>query len=139
MCLHIKREKWWKSRQQLRCLSCLVVYLKLNTRPPSPSREFHFQCHTTSYNTAQPGPFFVSFIFPEVGSNPGGMHFPMIILSMCARVCGCMSQPSHHIQVRVCIHSAMSLPVNMRNIQEVKCSNGFVKRFPRGHFCCKQF
>lgn len=26
----------------------------------------------------------------------------------------------------------MSLPVSMRNIQEVKCSNEFVKRFPRG-------
>lgn len=25
----------------------------------------------------------------------------------------------------------MSLPVNMKNIQEVKCSNEFVKRFPQ--------
>lgn len=31
-------------------------------------------------------------------------------------------------------HSAMSLPVNMWSVQEVKCSNEFVKRLPRGVF-----
>ena len=60
-----------------------------------------------------------------------------VCVCVCVRVCVCVcvrereSQSSHHIQVLVS-HSAMSLPVNMRSVQEVKCSNEFVKQLPRG-------
>ena len=58
---------------------------------------------------------------------------PPLCVCVCVCVCVWESQSSHHIQVLVS-HSAMSLPVNMWSIQEVKCSNEFVKRLPRGVF-----
>lgn len=94
--------------------------------------------HTASPNTAQPGPFSISFIFLKRWFKHGryALH-----LNYAAPVClaAWVSQPSHHSQVQVCSHSAMSSPVNIRSIQGVKHINEFVKRFPSGCYRLTDF
>lgn len=88
-------------------------------------------CFPAAQVTTQPSPdLSVTFNFPEVGSDLWGMSISLLCLSLC--VAAWVSPQTISRCVCMCIHSAMSVATNMRSIQEVKCSNGFVKWLPRG-------
>lgn len=107
---------------------------KLSTPHPFICRNFVFSA--TQQVTTKPDLDVSLFHLPKVGSNSGGMLFLFFKLPVCVCLCDWVSQsaltPHPGVCVRACIHSAVSLPVNMTNSQEVKCSNELVEWFPQG-------